>query len=176
MIDLCNQGTPPFMSIEALTTEDQNFTHHPRHDLESILYVIFYICTFTKGPGIPRETVEVTEELPLCKWFSHEEPKEIGLRKLAHMSTPETMITNHFTNYWLDFIPFAQQLASLCFPEKTCQPNQLTHKKMLEILNTAYSQVKEISDPGIDGKKRQHQADRDGPTKKRGKRVVERVE
>jgi hypothetical protein len=176
MIDPCNQGTPPFMSIEALTTENQNFTHHPRHDLESILYVIFYICTFTKGPGIPRETMEVTAELPLRKWFSHEEPKEIGIRKLAHMTTPEVMITNHFTNYWLDFIPFAQQLASVCFPDKASLPNQLTHKKMLEVLRTAYSQVKETSDQGIDEKKRQHQGDHYHATTKRGKRVIERVE
>jgi hypothetical protein len=175
MIDPWNQGTPPFMSIEALTTEDQDFTHHPRHDLESILYVIFYICTFTKGPGIPRTTAEVTENLPLRKWFSHEEPKEIGLRKMAHMSNPELMITNHFTNYWADFIPFAQQLASVCFPQKTTLPNQLTHKTMLEVLRTAYSQVEEISDQGTDARKRQHQGDHYAAVK-RGKRVRERVE
>lgn len=178
MIDPCNhwQGTPPFMSIETLITEDQNFVHHPRHDLESILYVIFYICTFTKGPGIPRSTTEVTENLPLRKWFSHEEPKEIGLRKVAHMGNPELMITNHFTNYWADFIPFAQQLASVCFPEKTNLPNQLTHKTMLKVLRAAYSEVEEISDRGIDGRKRQRQNDHYRATTKRGKRVVERVE
>ena len=176
MIDPCIQGTPPFMSIEALTTEDEDFTHHPRHDLESILYVIFYICTFTKGPGIPRVTSEVTEDLPLRKWFSHEEPKEIGLHKLAHMSSPELMITNHFTNYWADFTPFAQKLASVCFPGRTCLPNQLTHKIMLEILSEAYDQVDEISDQGIDGRKRQHQGDHDHVSTKRGRRFVERVE
>lgn len=176
MIDPCNQGTPPFMSIETLITVDQNFAHHPRHDLESILYVIFYICTFTKGPGIPRTTMEVNENLPLRKWFSHEEPREIGLRKVAHMGNPELMITNHFTDYWEDFIPFAQELASACFPQKTNAPNQLTHKKMLEILRIAYSQVVEIPDRGIDGKKRQRPSDHYHETTKRGKRVVERVE
>jgi len=142
------------MSIEALTTEDENFTHHPRHDLESILYVMFYICTLTKGPGILRTATEVTDTLPLRKWFSHEDPEEIGFRKLAHMSTPELMITNHFTNYWADFAPFAQQLASVCFPGKVCLPNQLTHKKMLEILEAAYAKVEEISDQGLNGRKR----------------------
>lgn len=174
MIDPWNQGTPPFMSIEALTTEDESFTHHPRHDLESILYVIFYICTFTKGPGIPRTTSEVTRNLPLRNWFSHEEPKEIGFRKIAHMSDPK-LITNHFTNYWVDFVPFAQQLASVCFPQKTSLPNQLTYKAMLEVLHAAYSQVEEISDQGIDAKKRQHRGDHYASTK-RGKRVRERVE
>ena len=163
------------MSIEALTTDDEDFCHHPRHDLESILYVIFYICTFTKGPGIPRTTTEVTANLPLRKWFSDEEPKDIGLRKLAHMSTPESMIINHFTDYWADFTPFAKQLASICFPVKTCLPNRLTHKTMLEILHEAYDQVKEISDRGIDTRKRQHHGDHRASTK-RGKRVVERVE
>lgn len=163
------------MSIEALTTEDENFIHHPRHDLESILYVIFYICTFTKGPGIPRTAKEVTT-LPLRKWFSHEEPKDIGMLKLGHMATPEASITNHFTNYWADFAPFALQLVSVCFPGKTSQGNQLTHKKMLEILQTAYAKVEEVADQGVDGRKRQYQGDDNhGPTK-RGKRIVERVE
>ena len=176
MIHPYNQGTPPFMSIEALTTEDENFAHHPRHDLESILYIIFYICTFTKGPGIPCTTTEVTDALSLRKWFIREDPKDIGLRKLAHMSTPQLMITNHFSNYWADFIPFALQLASACFPGKTCLPNQLTHKRMLEILRTAYDQVEEILDQGLDGRKRQHQGDDYQVPMKRGKRIVERVE
>jgi hypothetical protein len=164
------------MSIEALTTEDEDFIHHPRHDLESILYVIFYICTFTKGPGILRTTAEITDALPLRKWFSHEDSKEIGIRKLAHMSTPEVMIINHFTNYWADFAPFAEQLVSVCFPGKACQPNQLTHKKMLEILDTAYDQVEEISDQGLEVRKRQRQ-DGDYPVPaKRGRRIVEEVE
>ena len=173
MIDPSNQGTPPFMSIEALTTEDKNFTHDPRHDLESILYVIFYICTFTKGPGMPRTPSEVSDTIPLRNWFSDVEPKEIGTRKQAHMSTPELMITNHFTNYWADFVPFALQLASACFPDKTNHPNDLTHKRMLEILHTAYAQVEEISDQGLYGRKRRHQGDECASTE-RGKLLVER--
>jgi hypothetical protein len=93
----------------------------------------------------------------------------------AHMSNPERLITSHFTNYWADFIPFAQQLASVCFPQKTTLPNQLTHKTMLEVLRAAYSQVDEISDQGIDAMKRQHQGDHYATTKP-GKRVRERVE
>ena len=111
MISLCNHGTPSFMSIEALTTEDKNFAHHPCCDLESILYIVFYIWTFIKEPRIPCIT-EVNDKLPLCKLFSHEEPKEI---KLAHISTPDIMIINHFTNYWADFALFVPELASVCF-------------------------------------------------------------
>ena len=165
------------MSIEALVTEDEDFIHQPRHDLELILYVIFYICTFTKGPGIPRTSKEAIT-LPLRKWFSNENPKEIGLRKLAHMSSPEALITNHFTNYWADFAPFAQQLVSVCFPGKTVTslPNQLTHKGMLEILQRAYAKVEEVSDQGVDGRKRQYQGDDHHGPAKRGKRFVVRVE
>jgi hypothetical protein len=167
------------MSIEALTTDDENFFHHPRHDLESILYVIFYICTFTKGPGIPRRTTEIPDSLPLRKWFSDEDHKDIGVRKLGHMSTPEDMITKHFTNYWADFIPFAKRLASACFPVKPSLPNELSYKKMLEILREAYGQVEETSDQGIDGGKRQHSVDHNDDYRvstKRIKRVAKRVE
>ncbi|KAF8800195.1 hypothetical protein BYT27DRAFT_7263094 [Phlegmacium glaucopus] len=47
-------GTLPFMAIKALLAEgNDKYAHLPRHDLESILYVILYICTFTKGPSLP---------------------------------------------------------------------------------------------------------------------------
>jgi hypothetical protein len=164
------------MAIEALITENENFTQHPRHDLESILYVIFYICTFTKGPSKSRLIKEVPDTLPLRKWFSDQDPKEIGLRKVANMTEPEQMITNHFTNYWADFAPFALQLASTCFPSKPSIANELTHKRMLEILHTAYDQVVEISDEGLDGRKRQRLGDDNQMPTKRGRRVVERVE
>jgi Fungal protein kinase len=163
------------MSIEALTTNDEDFIHHPRHDLESILYVIFYICTFTKGPGIPRTAIEITT-LPLRKWFSHEDPKDIGVRKIGHMTNPEADITNHFTNYWADFAPFALQLVSVGFPGKMNLPNQLTHKRMLEILQKAYAKVEEVADQGLDMRKRQYQGDDHHEPTKRGKRIVEKVE
>ena len=47
------QGTPPYMAIEALLEPSPDFIHKPRHDLESILYIILYICTFVRGPGLP---------------------------------------------------------------------------------------------------------------------------
>jgi hypothetical protein len=33
------------MAIEALLVFSPNFIHKPQHDLESMLYIILYVCT-----------------------------------------------------------------------------------------------------------------------------------
>lgn len=140
----CNQGTPPFMAIEALVAErNGDFAHLPCHDLESILYVILFICTFTKGPNLPRPDFETPDTLFMKSWFSTEPLKTIGYRKIAHFCKPDHSIIPGFTEYWEDFGPFALDLIRLCFPFNPSKPNKLTHKEMLSILDKAYTTVKE---------------------------------
>ena len=45
------QSTPPYMAIEALLGINPKFVHKLEHDLESILYIILYMCTVVQGPG-----------------------------------------------------------------------------------------------------------------------------
>lgn len=40
------------MAIEALLAFNRKFVHKPQHDLELILYIILYICTFVWGPSL----------------------------------------------------------------------------------------------------------------------------
>jgi hypothetical protein len=132
------------MAIEALISEqNQNFDHRPHHDLESILNVILVICTFTKGPNIPRPDFETPETLNMKTWFSTEPLKLIGFRKIAHFCRPEHLIIPGFTEYWEDFGPFALELIQLCFPSNPSRANRLTHQGMIAILDKAYTTVKE---------------------------------
>jgi Fungal protein kinase len=41
------QGTPPFMAIDVLISR---FPHSVAHDLESVFYVLLFICSHLKGP------------------------------------------------------------------------------------------------------------------------------
>lgn len=142
-----NQGTPPFMAIEALLTPKNNFAHHPRHDLESILYVILYICTFTFGPGPRNQRPDhaTPDTLAMKHWFATESISVIGSLKVADMCQYRLKIIPGFTGYWNDFVPFALELLDLCFPpayNPAC-PNKLKHEQMLSILDRAYDAVKE---------------------------------
>ena len=144
----CKQGTPPFMAIEALTTgKNDEFAHLLRHDLESILYVILVICTFTKGPNLPRLESETPDTVSMNAWFKTDTIKVIGFHKLGDMALPECTIIPEFTDYWRDFAPFGLAVIQLCFPYQYnpgC-PNQLTYDRMAAILDKAYHAVQEPS-------------------------------
>jgi hypothetical protein len=137
------QGTPPYMAIEALLETNQTFIHKPRHDLESILYIILYICTFIQGPGLPLYKLNMFP--PLRTWFSDERTSEIAYRKLAHLQCYDIAILPNFTPYWCDFAPFVKDLIIACFPVNARLPSELQYERALRILEKAYSAVEEPS-------------------------------
>ena len=146
------QGTPPYMAIEALLETNPTFIHQPRHDLESILYIILYICTFFPGPGLPCKT---TVFPPLRTWFSNDRIREIGYRKVAHLQCYDIAILPNFTPYWCDFAPFVKDLIIACFPVNARLPSELQYERALRILEKAYSAVEEPLARGSDLIKRQ---------------------
>ena len=165
------------MAIEALIADkNENFAHLPRHDLGSILYVILFICTFTKGPNIPRSDFETPDNLNMKTWFSTDPIMAIGGRKIAHMCQPERTIIPGFTEYWEDFRPFALELLHLCFPPNSnpVNPNKLTHEGMLSILNRACTTVKEPPTHMKNLKRNEPRSDPPVSTK-RMKRKLEKV-
>ncbi len=131
------------MAIEALLAI--NFVHKPQHDLESILYIILYICTFVHGPGFPDVTVphHMSRSPPISTWFCNADVREIGYLKLAHLQRYDVAILPYFTTYWRDFSPFVKDLIIACFPVNTCLPNDFQYDQALQILKTAYDFVGE---------------------------------
>jgi hypothetical protein len=138
------QGTPPYMAIEALLETNPTFIHKPRHDLESILYIILYICTFIRGPGLPLYRFNMpTAFPPLRTWFSDDRTREIGYRKLAHLQCYDLAILPNFAPYWCDFTPFAKELIVACFPVNARLPSELQYERAVRILEKAYNVVEE---------------------------------
>jgi hypothetical protein len=128
-----------------LITFPQPYIHQPHHDLESILYVILYICTYFKGPGVMRTATDFPElrSVPLERCFRNDGIRDIGRCKIALMSTFKTSILPKFTPYWADFTPFVQRLIETCFPSMPDFSNGLTHDSMLIILREAYDTIEE---------------------------------
>jgi hypothetical protein len=151
---LYSQGTPPFIAIDALIhftkrsthdPESKVFTQLPCHDLKSILYIILYICTFFKRPGLMKESGDFPElmSIPLEHWFRQETILAIGQEKVGAIMTAEVSLLAKFTPYWADMVPFVRQLISTCFSALPSLASNLTHDAVLEILKEAYDTVKE---------------------------------
>jgi hypothetical protein len=151
---LYSQGTPPFVAIDALIhfmkcsahdPESKVFTQLPCHDLESILYVILYICTFFKEPGSMKESGDFPElmSIPLERWFRQETISAISREKVGAIMMAKVSLLVKFTPYWADMIPFVCQLISTCFSALPSLASNLTHDAVLEILKEAYNTVKE---------------------------------
>jgi hypothetical protein len=131
--------------IEALLSFPKPFMHRPGHDLESILYVIFYFCTYFKGPGLHRDSDDLPEmvSIPMERWFRQETFTQIARDKCGVIITAHASLFPTFTPYWADFVPFVHRLISACFPQLPDFTNMLTHDIFLEILREAYNTVEE---------------------------------
>ena len=136
------------MAIEALVAVNRPFIHKPQHDLESILYIIFYICTFICGPGLPLSgyKLDITHPLspPIRTWFCNNNIRQIGYLKLAHLECYHVAILPYFTPYWHDFTPFVKDLIVACFPSLGARvANKFCYDQALQILKTAHNFVGE---------------------------------
>ncbi len=131
------------MAIEALLGIHPKLVHKPEHDLESILYIILYMCTFFQGPGLPLDTPRLS--LPMRSWFNNNDSREIAYLKLAHLECYDIAILPNFAPYWHDFAPFVEELIIACFPVKARLPNKLRYEQALGILGKAYDAVEEPS-------------------------------
>jgi hypothetical protein len=136
------------MSIESLITKDPGFTQKARHDLESFLYIILYLCTFTNGPDLVLSK-EVPTTTPIRSWFNNNaHPSATGFLKAGHMQRPDLSILPYITRYWQDLKPYVLRLIETCFLENPGQPNHLTHDKMVSILREAFEAVEEPQKTG----------------------------
>ncbi|KAF8240153.1 hypothetical protein L208DRAFT_1234557, partial [Tricholoma matsutake] len=138
-------GTPPFMAIEILLEKGKTFHHHLQHDLESILFVIIWICSHMEGPEIKRKDVA---HLTIQKWSNMESDlRLLGHLKQAHIDDAERTILPEFTKYWEDFKPFVLKLIRAFFPERASKPNSIDPDTIVAILEAAEKHVEEPSAP-----------------------------
>ena len=159
-----------------------HFEYAPHHDLESILYVIIYICTFTNGPNSPCTENQLLKNLAICSWFKNDGMSSIGTSKISHMQHAEQEILPGFTEYWTDFALFILDLIKACFPSWQTLPNSLTYKRMINILSHARDVVQETSwdkncesSQVVVGQKQQTQ-DMDPCHSRCGRRIVEHLD
>jgi hypothetical protein len=128
------------MAIDLLLTKEKTFHRKLRHDLESVLYVILWICTSMDGPGRVRDIS--TMDFPLGHWLKKGRIRDLGYLKVSHVLDADRAIIAHFAPYWSGFKPFARQLLKAFFPIDPIRGcSTVTPEQMISILREAIANV-----------------------------------
>ena len=102
------------MALEILLEEGRTFHHALRHDLESLFFVIIWICSHMEGPQVERKDVATVS---IRQWFNMESTlRTLGHIKLAHIEDMERVILPEILSYRDDFKPFITDLKTAFFP------------------------------------------------------------
>jgi serine/threonine protein kinase len=137
-------GTGPFMALEVLKNAGGEQTQQkPRHDLESIFYVLLYICMKLKGPNNMKRTVEDNGGLPMTidSWFSPGITfRDLRDKKIGQLFEFETRFINKFMPYFFDLRGCVSQLWNHIYPLRKQEDDVCvgTHKGMLSILQETF--------------------------------------
>jgi Fungal protein kinase len=132
------------MALEIMLKSGNKFSHDLRHDLESVFYVLIWVCSHMEGPETERSD---PHSLPVREWCSmNVNLRKLGLIKLSHLADFEDSILRHFTPYWNDFKPYVRQLMDAFWPTTFQKSNSMTSEKMLEILKDAITNMKDAEE------------------------------
>ncbi|KAF7343467.1 hypothetical protein MVEN_01779600 [Mycena venus] len=131
-------GTLPFMAVDVLVEGDELPLHEPRHDLESLLYVLIWVCVHYAGPhDVERQNFNIYQS-NLRTWVSGESYMSIGKAKYSSM---------HSQKYWkadvLDnFAPYFEPLQPCVTAwRQLFIGDDLTYDSVLGVLQTALASL-----------------------------------
>lgn len=115
-------GTPPWMSIETLSC-NPGYRHEPRHDLESVVWVLLTLCVYTDGPCHLRDLDTLSDHVTRDKLrmfsqlFYATSHQQLALIKFAIIQKIEGLpaLCAILAPYWHDFAPFLCSLIQACW-------------------------------------------------------------
>lgn len=117
--------------------------HQPKHDLESIVYVLVWICILYPGPGV--EPLPVHESTCLRAWSNCKTRGDIELLSNAKIGELETKSPlKQFTPYFKALQPYIQRLYTAIRKDREDpKATPFTHDVMRGILLDAFFEVQE---------------------------------
>jgi hypothetical protein len=131
------------MAIELLMG-GKNVTHSPSHDLESLFYVLVFICTNLEGPNTPRTLQDLLKfsSLPIAAWFIPETSfVSLATTKLGIGFAFERRIVDRFSPYFTDIKPCVMELFNAMYPHGPQIKSSLTHDRMIEIFTATLERL-----------------------------------
>jgi hypothetical protein len=124
------------MSISVLQKKD----HKPEHDLESLFYVLVWICSLYTGPGKPREGLDKLshELLPVLDWADSQRSfQQIADLKKGHVLQSEDFqerVLQYYSEYFRPLKQCCENLRQLFFPSRD---PAVDHKQFIIVLQEA---------------------------------------
>lgn len=147
------QGTVPFMSLGLLreySRPTNNFVHTVSHDLESLIYVLVWMCVLYQAPNDVREDKTI-EQTCLKPWVEAKTMHEIRLlhdQKLGQLL--EDSVQEDFTPYFQPMAPFIFELYDLTKRSRDPRDNTiLTCDLVKDVLMRAFETVQEVPEFGV---------------------------
>jgi hypothetical protein len=140
------------MSIASLS-KSGNFVHSEVDDLESVLYTVLSICTYTNGPGILRCPIPQEQSILMNRWFHESSPNTLAIWKDSTLTYFSKHVEPCLPKYWEDFTPYLKRFIDACWESPKClldKPNIATHNKFIKILDDAichYEMIDEQANP-----------------------------
>ena len=125
-------GTRAFMAIGALYGEEHSFMH----DLESIFWILFWICIHYSGPN---EGSRVVPKFEKWNYMDTEELAEIKKGTVVNEGDFIKNITENFSPYYHPLIPWVNRLRKVVFPEgkRREKKDWMLYSQMKEVLRKA---------------------------------------
>ncbi|KAF9232779.1 hypothetical protein BU15DRAFT_67174 [Melanogaster broomeanus] len=150
-------GTVPFMSIGILqeyASPTPNFVHTFAHDLESLIYVLVWVCVLYQ---VPQEVCKDRniDQTCLKQWASAKTLNNIGnLCDLKLGQLLSKTVVSDFTPYFKQMKPVVSKLYGLILNSRLPDNTQpLYHADVKQVLLEAFITVKEES-CGVENMKR----------------------
>ncbi|KAJ6511339.1 hypothetical protein C8R47DRAFT_1034461 [Mycena vitilis] len=132
-------GTRAFMAIEVLETANGLLEHEPRHDLESMLYVLIWVCINFAGPRDSERKNFNIYRSPLRPWIIGESHHMIGRAKHSSMK-------RFFESDVLDtFAPYFEPLKSCASAwRQLWLDDNLTYDAVLSVLQDTLPSLADV--------------------------------
>lgn len=132
--------------LEQYNKPTKGFTHTFAHDLESIVYVLVWVCIIYQGPNEVR-TDRSIEDTCIKLWSQAKTPNDILClcdQKMGQLGSRSMFVD--FTPYFKPLQPTITRLYKLIIRSR--EPDDeyvLTHAAVTEVLMDAFKAVKETS-------------------------------
>lgn len=123
-----------------------NFVHTFSHDLESLIYVLVWVCILYQAPNEIRRDKTI-EETCLRQWAMAKTTNDIQAlcdQKRGQLQHDSTTIFDQFTPYFEPLKPFVVRLYKLIRQSRDPDNNiPLTHAAVTDVLMDAFNTVEE---------------------------------
>lgn len=143
----------PFIAVDALSS--RNAPHLPVYDLESIYYVLLWICMGYNGPcntdwkiSVGNKSVfpEEAEGAVMHSWVHTKSFLDCAKLGQFHHQYFEDTVLSQFSPYFKEFKPYAKKFRDLFFPLSGPR-NVATHDDMIAIFDAAIHKLSRNSNP-----------------------------